>query len=277
MINQTSLKQALKHREVLQYEEDYAYLYPCDELKPYISNITITFPTIEMISNSYTVLPHGSVTVVLFHYKNESYSFLFGPSTKPQCVGQLANQCDVIFIIEFQPAGFYSFSNLRQNELKDKIIPFEYIDSTLNKKLCDIFISSLTVKELLSRMEETLKKHLLFEYPNELKEVIKQIIEMKGMVNVDYLSHHSYYSSRHLNRLFNQYLGISMKSFSRIVKMNKAIQLLNEKDNSLFTICEQLNYYDVSHFVREFKLVCKLSPQQYRENMSDFYNEITKY
>lgn len=277
MINHTSLKEALKHREVLQYEEDFAYLYPCDELKLYISNITITFPTIEMISNSYTVLPHGSVTLVLFHYKNESYSFLFGPSTKPQCVGQLANQCDVIFIVEFQPVGFYSFCNLRQNELKDKIIPFEYIDLTLNKKLCDIFISSLTVKELLSRMEETLQQHLLFEYPNELKEVIKQIIEMKGMTNVEHVSNCSYYSIRHLNRLFNQYLGISMKSFSRLVKINKSIQLLNDENNSIAEVCNKLNYYDVSHFVKDFKLVCHVSPHEYRVKMSDFYSEIAKY
>ncbi|WP_302417647.1 helix-turn-helix domain-containing protein, partial [Blautia marasmi] len=80
-----------------------------------------------------------------------------------------------------------------------------------------------------------------------------------------------------LNRLFNVHLGISMKSFSRLVRINKSFQLLNEKSNSLASICEKLGYYDVSHFVKDFKLVCNITPQQYRTNMSDFYNEIAKF
>lgn len=117
MINKGSLLHISKDREILIQEENFAYLLPCDKLKNIISNFTITFPNRTIISDDYTIMPHGSVT----------------------------------------------------------------------------------------------------------------------------------------------------------------FQLLNEKSNSLASICEKLGYYDVSHFVKDFKLVCNITPQQYRTNMSDFYNEIAKF
>ena len=100
---------------------------------------------------------------------------------------------------------------------------------------------------------------------------------MEGILTSIEISDKAYYSPRHLNRLFNLYLGMSMKSFSRLVRINRSIRLLNEKGNPLAFICEKLHYYDVSHFVKDFRLVCGITPQVYRSNMSDFYSEIAKY
>ncbi|WKK91383.1 hypothetical protein Q0Y04_13485 [Clostridioides difficile] len=44
--------------------------------------------------------------MVFFYDATGLHSLLFGPTTKPKTVGNIANRCDVILIIEFQPAGF---------------------------------------------------------------------------------------------------------------------------------------------------------------------------
>lgn len=277
MINKRDLKQISHERKILLREDDFVYLLPRQQLCHLISNFTITFPSEDTMSDSYTIMPHGSVTLVLFKYKKNYYSFLFGPSTIPQCVGNLANKCDVIFIIEFQPSGFYSFSKINQNELKDKIIPFEVVDYDLNRSLCNCFIKETSINKYLDEIENILTHCILAEYPKELKIAMDRIIQEKGIVTAGDISNQSFYSNRHLNRLFNQYLGISMKSFSRLVKINKSIQLLNDENNSIAEVCNKLNYYDVSHFVKDFKLVCHVSPHEYRVKMSDFYSEIAKY
>ena len=277
MINKKSLENIAKNKNILIREEDFAYLLPCEQLRSLISNFTITFPNNSMITDDYTIMPHGSVTLVLFSYCNELHSLLFGSTTKPVKVGNIANKCDVIFIVEFQPAGICPFIKLNHKELTDKIVPFSIIHSSLDTTLRNIFMTSLTVTDLLLEFEKTLLQSIQFQYPTELEHAIKTIIQMKGNISSDELTGTVFYCSRHLNRLFNSNLGMSIKSFTRLVRINNSIQLLNDSTNTLAFICEKLGYYDVSHFIKDFKIICGITPQEYKANMSDFYSEIAKY
>lgn len=277
MINKRSLENISTGRNILIHEENFVYLLPCEQLRSLISNFTISFPNKSIISDDYTIMPHGSATLVLFNYNAELYSFLFGPTTKSIKVGDIANKCDAIFIIEFQPAGFFPFTKINQKKLTDQIIPFSLIDNSLDIAMRNIFITALSVDELLLEFEKKLILSTQVQYPKELELAIKGIIQMEGVMTSIEISNNVFYCSRHLNRLFNLYLGMSMKFFSRLVRINKAIQLLNKKENGLAFICEKLGYYDVSHFVKDFKIVCGITPQEYRNNMSDFYSEIAKF
>lgn len=277
MINKNDLLLLSKHREILIREESFAYLLPCIQLRNLISNFTITFPDITTISDVYTILPHGSVTLVFFYYHQKIHSFLFGPTTQTVKVGDLANQCDIIFIIEFQPAGFMAFTNLNQNKLVDKILPFSSIDYSFNMRLMAIFQTAATADELLLNFENELISNIKYEYPKELIQAIQEIIDARGIITVSDIADHASYCVRQLNRTFNQYLGMSMKAFSRLVRINNSFHLLNEQSNTLNTISDKLGYYDTSHYVKDFKIVCGITPQKYRDNMSDFYSEIAKF
>lgn len=94
------------HR-VLEKGEDYMYLLPHPALRDWISNYTVTFPGSDMISNHYTVIPHGCATLVCSCNETGMSSRLFGPATAACSVGEQANQAEMLFIIEFQPAGLY--------------------------------------------------------------------------------------------------------------------------------------------------------------------------
>lgn len=277
MLNKSSLMQIFENRKILIREESFAYLLPCEELRSLISNFTITFPDISTISDNYTIMPHGSVTLVFFDYHGEIHSFLFGPTTKSVKVGEIANKCDVIFIIEFQPAGFFPFTEINQKELTDRIVPFSMLDDSLDKAMRSIFETAASVDGLLSGMEGKLMQSIRYPYPEELSLAVKAIIQMEGVMTSAEISNNAFYCTRHLNRMFNQYLGMSMKSFSRLVRINKSVQLLNEKASTLAFICEKMGYYDSSHFIKDFKIVCGITPQEYRSNMSDFYSEIAKF
>lgn len=277
MINKNDLLSLSKHREILIREESFAYLLPCVQLRNLISNFTITFPNVTTISDAYTIMPHGSVTLVFFYYHHELYSFLFGPTTQTVKVGELANQCEIIFIIEFQPAGFMAFTSLNQTELTDKILPFSHIDYSFNQQLLDIMQTALTADDLMDEFEEVLLSKIKYAYPKELTQALEAIINKKGIITVSEIADHVSYCERHLNRTFHQYLGMSIKAFSRLVRINNSFHLLNEQSNTLATISEALGYYDTSHYVKDFKTVCGITPQKYRDNLSDFYSEIAKF
>ncbi|EGT4968319.1 TPA: helix-turn-helix transcriptional regulator [Clostridioides difficile] len=277
MLKKESIRFINKNRSLLVCEDNFVYLLPCIQLRNWISNFTISFPNQTIISDNYTIIPHGSVTLVFFYDATGLHSLLFGPTTKPKTVGGIANRCDVILIIEFQPAGFFPLIGIQQSELIDKVVPFSIINTSLDLKIKKIFNESLSIDKLILKLEELLISNIKIEYSYEFILAIQLIIQNSGNISSQEISKKVFYSSRHLNRLFNQYLGLSMKSFSRLVRINKSIKLLNNNKTSLMSICNELGFYDIPHFIKDFKIVCGITPQKYRANMSDFYSEIAKF
>lgn len=267
--------------ELLICEDNFAYFSPCEQLKTLISNFTVTFPEKGVVSEDYKIVPHGSATLVFTYDGSTDWSnlrgLLFGPSSRPYAVGKSANECSVIFIIEFQPAGLFVFTGTRQNELTDKIIPFEMIDPLLDSAVKEIFREAVTAEELLGGIENLLLLSRRNRYPEEFSLAVRLIIEHCGNISPKEIAEKTFYSERHLNRLFNQYLGLNIKHFSRIVRINRTIHLLHHAKYSISYISEESGFYDISHYIRDFKAVCGITPQEYRANMSDFYSEIAKF
>lgn len=277
MLKKESIHFINKNRSLIVCEDNFVYLLPCIQLRNWISNFTISFPNQTIISDNYTIIPHGSVTLVFFYDATGLHSLLFGPTTKPKTVGNIANRCDVILIIEFQPAGFFPLIGIQQSELIDKVVPFSIINISLDLEIKKIFNESLSIDKLILKLEELLISNIKIEYSYEFILAIQLIIQNSGNISSQEISKKVFYSSRHLNRLFNQYLGLSMKSFSRLVRINKSIKFLNNNKTSLMSICNELGFYDIPHFIKDFKIVCGITPQKYRANMSDFYSEIAKF
>ncbi|MCJ8345101.1 helix-turn-helix domain-containing protein, partial [bacterium] len=74
------------------------------------------------------------------------------------------------------------------------------------------------------------------------------------------------FSTRQIQRIFQQHIGLSPKSYHRIFRTKKAKHLLkNSPQYSCTEIAYLLDYSDQSHFIHDFKLCAKLTPQQYRD------------
>lgn len=277
MIIKKDIQNFNKTYRILLRENDFIYILPHSALQAQISNYTITFPSEEIISDSYTVIPHGSATLVFSYNKSGFYGKLFGPITKPCMVGSLANKYDMLLIIEFQPSGLYAFTGINQKELINQIIPFEMINSTLNKLILETLEDTNYLDELISCLDKHLLENLYALYPPELQMATKMIIKNYSNISCRDISAFVYYSERHLNRIFENYLGMNIKTFLRMVRINKAIRFMQNSQYSITNASYEAGFYDLSHFIHDFKSICEITPQKYRNNMSDFYNEIAKF
>ncbi len=96
------------------------------------------------------------------------------------------------------------------------------------------------------------------------------------MDRMDALTRATGYSRRHLNRVASDCIGMSIKLFSRIIRMNNACHALSVPNCSLTALAHSFDYHDQAHFIHDFKSICGVTPGQYRETMSHFYNEALK-
>ena len=74
----------------------------------------------------------------------------------------------------------------------------------------------------------------------------------------------SYFSHRHLTRLFLQYTGQTLNEYLLVARMNYAAMLLRTTQQDLLQISAAVGYDSLSYFIRIFKEHFKTTPKQYR-------------
>lgn len=277
MITKDDLRFYREPHRVLEKGEDYMYLLPHPALRDWISNYTVTFPGSDMISNHYTVIPHGCATLVCSCDETGMSSRLFGPATAACSVGEQANQAEMLFIIEFQPAGLYAFIAVPQKELSDRAFSPSDLSFGLDKRIIENIEKARSAYEMIRDIDSLLLTNIKASLSLELHFSVQNIIQNMGSLSVKELSDTVYYSQRHLNRIFSRCIGMNAKTFSRLVRINTAVRLLHNPQNSITNACNLSGFYDLPHFIHDFKSVCGISPQEYRRKMSDFYSEIAKF
>lgn len=277
MITKDDLRFYREPHRVLEKGEDYMYLLPHPALRDWISNYTVTFPGSDMISNHYTVIPHGCATLVCSCDETGMSSRLFGPATAACSVGEQANQAEMLFIIEFQPAGLYAFTGVPQKELSDCVFSPSDLSFGLDKRIIENIEKARSAYEMIRNIDSLLLTNIKASLSPELHFSVQNIIQNMGSLSVKELSDTVYYSQRHLNRMFVHCVGMNTKTFSRLVRINSAVRLLHNPQNSITNACNLSGFYDPPHFIHDFKSVCGISPQEYRREMSDFYSEIAKF
>ncbi len=70
-------------------------------------------------------------------------------------------------------------------------------------------------------------------------------------------------SRMHLNRKFKAFAGLSTHKVIKMVRLERAVQLLKTSNSNVTEICYQVGFRSLSHFAKVFK-------QQYGQTPSEF-------
>lgn len=81
------------------------------------------------------------------------------------------------------------------------------------------------------------------------------------------------YSHKHFVSLFHKHIGVSPKVYSRILKFQQAVQLLEQnREPDWSQLAYSCGYYDQAHFINEFKTFSGLAPSFYLEKRGAHLN-----
>jgi transcriptional regulator GlxA family with amidase domain len=67
-------------------------------------------------------------------------------------------------------------------------------------------------------------------------------------------------SERQLERLFDERVGIGPKMFARVVRLERALAMIDRREGSWAQIAVQCGYSDQAHLTREFRALTGLTP-----------------
>ncbi len=94
---------------------------------------------------------------------------------------------------------------------------------------------------------------------------ITTAVETRGGASVEAMAEAAGVSSRHLERLFAQHLGVPPKTLGRVLRFQTALGLLmREPEGTLADVAASAGYFDQAHFIKDFRRMTGGVPRGYR-------------
>ena len=257
--------------ENLYKNDNFNIVLPNLKLRNCILFYNIVNPRANMFSDRYTIMPNVNGTITLSFDGTNFSAKVWGASTHSYIIGSQPNCLQQIILIEFRPGGIFQLTGNSQAEFTDRQIDLKCISPTLYQGLCNIFEVANNISELTNLLDEVLFSFLSkHELHSEFIFATKKIASSGGRISVREVADTVNYSERHLNRIFCMQTGISVKTFSRLIRFNSVLQAIHTTPYSLAQFSIQNGYYDQSHFIQDFKTFCGVTPEEYIKKMSDF-------
>lgn len=240
----------------------YTEMSPCKELQSYIRCYWGTENLLIQVENDDTpelVIPDTCVDIIyhIDHTNNtvtggfcgiNDYSFhTHGNGT----IGHMVST----FAIRFYAWRAYAFADdslqSTMNGYFDVGSRFEWLDKIIRPKLLEL----RTLQEKASFTKQVLLKRLSNVRENTVvNDTIQNILINKGSLDIANLAKESFVSTRQLERLFQEYVGITPKKLSNLIRYQFLWRdILCEPDFDVLSAVHKFGYADQSHLLREFK------------------------
>ncbi|MEO1588938.1 MAG: helix-turn-helix transcriptional regulator [Bacteroidota bacterium] len=249
---------------------------PSKELEAFVMCYwTLDFPRTETPQIN-TIVPDGTMKMIFhygglyWHHPEDGERFL-----QPRCflIGQLTRPYVVepegdtgTFVIRFHPNGFLPFATIPIKEMENQPISLERLYGEEGKELERKILAASSTTERIAIAEQFLLKRLTDARTIDeiVQSTVDTILSANGQISVNELSEKNQVNRRQLVRKFSTTIGLSPKQLSKTMRLQAALKaLLTQEKAKLTELAYDNEYYDQSHFIKDFKEFTGLSPKEF--------------
>lgn len=173
------------------------------------------------------------------------------------------------FGVRFLPGVIPKFIGISATDLINQSINFYDLVEN-NENLVERIVYADSIDEKINIFFLSVSSQLKRDFSYITESIIHYIIQQNGEGKIKDLEKITGYSSRHIQRIFKQDIGMSIKTFACIMRFQAAIHALDHPTTpKLAHLTYELGYNDQAHFHKEFKKFSDMAP-------TDFIKFITK-
>ena len=256
---------------------EYRELAPPDALRSSVQCVwTLEGSAGELATDLQPVLPDGRPELILhlgdpFERVHENgvaerqSHLLFAGQLTRQLVLRPTGRIAVIGI-RFHPDGASNLLAAPQHHLAGLTLPVDDILPALHASLEEVRSETGSPEEAVVLLMERLVPRLARVRPDpRVRHVVDAIAAARGQASVDALARSAGLTRRHLERRFQDVVGISPKRLARITRFQFALSLLDRLEGAergIRTAAES-GYADQAHFIRDFRALAGCPPGEH--------------
>ena len=247
------------------------------ELAKYVRKITL-FSSKNKIKYKQKLTP-SSYTYLSYNHKDIPKSIFGNKSIQPKERLQIAGPkiSEDIFVeyngqlsqilVEFSASGFYYLFHNSPSLLVNKLSPFyKFIDREIHKQLEIDLMESTNTDEQIKILQEFLidRLHSALPFIDYIEKALQIIEDKNGHIVINELVDNINIGKRQFDRKFQEVVGLSPKSYSKIVQLHYIITLMQSKKYaSMQDLSYRTEFYDQAHFANRFKELTGFTPNEF--------------
>ena len=192
--------------------------------------------------------------------KNTIISGQFFRSYKFECHSEAMS-----FGISFHPTALYKILNTNISKLDNKHVSLSAFHNEFHEKISAIFQNFTTAEDLVKRLNLFFNSlELTVNKPTEtIDKVIELIRQKEGLLNVNELLEEINMSQKTLETQFKKIVGLTPGKYIRLFRFIKLMKRYENQELEMKDLIYMFDYYDRSHFAKDFKLFMNESPKSY--------------
>jgi len=168
------------------------------------------------------------------------------------------------FGVRLFPHAISQLLKMPANEGINYVFDFTVLFKQEGENLADQVYNAKTAAERVGLVSGFLTKKAINNKPNPIEYLVKQVIEQAGQVDISKIQQQSNLSVKQFERRFKTIAGFSPKYYARIARFQGVrTKYCSGQFESLTGLAYSCNYYDQSHFIREFKEFSGVQPLHY--------------
>lgn len=174
--------------------------------------------------------------------------------------------------INFKPTTLFKLTNLDVSEFTNKNVCLNSIAKVLSEKFEFIFKNHQNdFKNMFKKIEDLILELPLIENKNTIAidEVVDFIHEKEGMLAVSELIEKIPFGQKTLETQFKKMVGLTPAKYIRVHRFINLMKQYEKNNINLKDLIYMYDYYDESHFLKDFKSFTSKSPKEFfKENFS---------
>jgi AraC-like DNA-binding protein len=224
---------------------------PSAALRPWVECIWTRSDSVS--SAEHRILPDGCADLVFD--LTDGDSAVVGTMTRPLILPPSGPSA--MIGVRFNPGRAAAFLRIPLAEITDARIPLGAIwkgwsDSVIERP---DFIAILET-ELLRRLDP--------DRDRRVDAAIARIVRDNGNVRIDPLAREIGISRQHLARQFLHHVGVSPKTFARVVRFRKLTESLYSRTEGWADVALEHGFYDQSHLIADFRELAGTTPDAFQ-------------
>jgi AraC-like DNA-binding protein len=263
--------------------------FPPPPLAQFVENMWL----VQGFSADYTrekILPDGAIELIIdldtqpktifddetsAVFRTVKKAWISGERTRYIVIGAETNHSMVG--IRFRPGGAYPFFRFPISELSESVTELDLIWGRLVDDIRDE-LQEITSPDdrllrlesfLLQQVQRSLEPNRLISYAVHQLQHSPQFLAIRDLANMIGIT------QKHLITQFEKVVGLRPKSFARVCKFQKVVNLIEQpRPMEWSAIALECGYYDQAHFIKEFHAFSGLNPSAYVGQRGDYVNFI---